>query len=355
MPNPDVPNFPMPGDNFPDVPVIRTDLPNIPSLPCVVPDFGNMDPCGNGKNGKGRGGGAGSGFNGPLPGGRDRMGNRGSAGTVAGVKTAGPTYGAPRKYVFAETTCPGQETPGIGCMAVITQLLMDAGISPVDIIFQIGPEWDKPFPPDKCFAQGSRFWDAAVWTARFIMCIIIDEGPPTNDVYIGPPWHRPGQTTWTFDEHYDLFNLTRGMSAEEAYGWVEVFGPNVTSPIIIRIDDPFSTEDSPTLMMETGANYTQADAEDLGAFRAAEIRRESVAIQATVPYSNEYFMRDNMVIQAPDRGFQETYVITGKESDRSVTGHFHILSGMLPATLAELDAFPEVTDEFNAIEGGFVE
>jgi hypothetical protein len=96
-----------------------------------------------------------------------------------------------------------------------------------------------------------------------------------------------------------------------------------------------------------------ADAQDLAAFRAAEIRRDTVSVQVVVPYSSEYYLRDNMAIQAPDRGFQETYVITGKESDVSPAGWFHILTGMLPATLAELNAFPAVTDEYDAVEGGF--
>jgi hypothetical protein len=249
------PNFPMPKDNFGGMPVIRTDLPNFPRLPCTIPDFGNMDPCGKGQgkrggrgpgSGSGRGGGAGPGTLGPLPGGRDRMGKRGSGGTVGGVKTGGKTYGAPRAYTFAETTCPGQETPGIGCMAVITNLLMDAGIEALDIIWQVGPEWDKVFPADKCFAKGSRFWDAAVWTARYLMLVIIDEGPPSNDVKIGPPWHRPGQTTWTFQEHYDLFALTRGFSADEGYGFVEVFGPNLPVPVQVQVESPFTTETSPT-------------------------------------------------------------------------------------------------------------
>lgn len=358
MPDLETPHFPMPNDLFPDAPVIDTNLPLLPSLPCTVPDFGNFDPCGKGTKrpdgsfAGGRGGGGGPGYMGSVPGGRDWQGNRGSAGTVAGVKTGGQTYVA-RSYLFTEETCPGIVTPGIGSMAVIVQLLMDCGIAPIDIIFQIGPEWDKPFPADKCFTRGSRIFDAAMWTARYLMCTIVDEGPPTNDVYIGPPWHRPLQTTWTFDEHYDLFGLSRGMSSEESYGWVEVFGPNITTPVITRINDPFSTIDSPTLRLEAGANYSQVDAEGLAAYKASFVLREAVSVQAIVPYSSEYFLRDLMLLQAPDRGFQETYVITGKESDVSPAGWFHILTGMLPATLAELDAFPTVTDEYDAIEGGF--
>ena len=92
------------------------------------------------------------GMNGPLPGGRDRGGKRGNK--HGGVKTGGKSYGNPRKVTFSERTCPGKDTPGMTCFTVITMLLMDCGISPIDIVFQVTSEWDKPFPTEQVLPEG---------------------------------------------------------------------------------------------------------------------------------------------------------------------------------------------------------
>ena len=324
---PDTGEIPLPGDNFPDMPVVDVKFPKFPPIGCQFPDFGNMDPCGPGSGPPG--------MNGPLPGGRDRRGKRGGNG---GVKTGGKSYGNPRKVTFGERTCPGKDLPGVTCFTVITMLLMDCGISPIDIIFQVGAEWDKPFPTNKCFRKGSRIWDAAEWTARFLMLKIIDEGKPTDNIYIGPPWHRPGQETWHFYEHWDLFALDRGFASDELYGYVEVFGPNGSA--ISFVDSPFVTSESPGLLVEVGANHSQADMNRLAAYKASLIRREATSVQITVPHSSEYMLRDKAMTHAPDRGIEETWAIVGKESDISIAGRFHILTCMLPATLRELDEFP---------------
>lgn len=325
------PDIPMPNDNFGGMPVFNTKFPNFPPIGCQIPDFGNMNPCGPG-------GGPG-GHNTPLPGGRDRRGKRGEH---PHVKTGGPTYGNPRRYTFSERTCPGQDMPGTTCFTVIVLLLMDCGISPLDIIFQVTAEWDKPFPENKCFRKGARIFDAAEWTARYLMLDIVDEGEPTNNVYIGPRYHRPGQTTWHFHEHYDLFVMDRGSSSEEIYGAVEVFGPNGSA--ISFVDSPFVTEDSPTLLVEVGANHSQADMDNLAAYKASLVRRTGTGIQVDVPYSVDYFLRDKFVVQAPDKGIEETYVIMGKESAINPEERDHILTGMLPATVRELDEFPVAVD-----------
>ena len=115
---------------------------------------------------------------------------------------------------------------------------------------------------NKCFRKGSRIWDAAEWTARYVGLKIIDEGKPTDNIYVGPPWHRPGQTTWHFYEHWDLFALDRGFASDELYGAVEVFGPNGSAFSVV--DSPFVTEESPTLLVEVGANHDQARHEPPG-------------------------------------------------------------------------------------------
>ena len=335
-------DIPLPGDNFPDYPVVDVKFPKFPPIGCHFPDFGNMDPCGPGAGPPGH--------NGPLPGGRDRRGKRGK--DHGSVKTGGKSYGNPRKVTFSERTCPGEDLPGISSMTVITMLLMDCGISPIDIIFQVGPEWDKPFPENKCFRKGSRIWDAAEWTARYLGLKIIDEGKPTDNIYVGPPWHRPGQSTWHFYEHWDLFGLDRGSSSDELYGAVEVFGPNGSA--ISIVDSPFVTPDSPTLLVEVAGNHSQADMDRLAALKASMIRRDAVSVQAVVPYSSEYFLRDKAVTHAPDKGYEENWIIVGKESDISIAGRLHILTLMLPETVRELDELPtsveDVADEIPGTE-----
>jgi hypothetical protein len=338
VPTPDIGDFPMPGDLLEDMPVFDVTFPDFPPFDCTLPDFGNMDPCGPGSAGPGMGG--------PLPGGRDRTGKAGSGN--AGVKTGGKTQGPKRKKTFGKKMCPGKTMPWISCFTVITQLLMDVGIQAVDIIFQVGAEWDKPFPRNKCFARGSRIFDAAQWTARYLMLTIIDEGPPTNNVYIGPPWHRPGQRTWTFHENIDLFNLSRAYNASESYYAVEVFGPRVGAPVLALVDTPFDNDPTQVLRVEVGPNYSRTDAIRLARTKAAAIRREAVSVQATVPYSTDYMMRDKMILRCPSRGFEETYIIFGKESDISFEGYLHVLTGVLPATVAEMEQFPKVAQEYTA-------
>jgi len=51
--------------------------------------------------------------------------------------------------------------------------------------------------------------------------------------------------------------------------------------------EPLLDRGLPTLQVEVGANYSHADAVSLGAFTAAEIRRESVSIQATGSYETK--------------------------------------------------------------------
>ena len=138
-------NVPLPGDNFGGAPVFNVKFPKFP-FDCHFPNFDNMNPCGPG-------GGPGA-SNTPNPGGRDRGGKRGSG--HGGVKTGGPSYGNPRKVTFEERTCFGEDTPGISCFTVITMLLMDCGISVLDIVFQVTSEWDKPFPANKCFRRGAK-------------------------------------------------------------------------------------------------------------------------------------------------------------------------------------------------------
>lgn len=321
---PPQPQIPMPGDTINDMPITKIHIPNMPPIGCKMPNFGNMDPCGPGS------GNAGS--NSPLPGGRDRSGKRGNH---HGVKTGGKTTQA-RKKTFDKKTCFTRAS----CMGTITQLLLEIGVPALDIVFEIGPEWDKTF--SRCFEKGTAKFDAAVWIARRIMCTIIDEGPPTNKVYIGPPHHRPGQTTWTFDENYDLFVLGRSYSSEDSYYAVEVFGPRVRRPVLALVDSPFSVDPEQILRIEVGSDYSQKEAEDLAAYRASMLKRSSTSVQVSVPYDERYMLRDKMVVRAPDHGYQETLLIYGKESDISIAGYIHILTGVLPATAAEMDSFPTV-------------
>jgi hypothetical protein len=77
-------------------------------------------------------------------------------------------------------------------------------------------------------------------------------------------------------------------------------------------------------------------------------------VQVEVPYSQNYFMRDKMILKFPDRGLQWEYIIFGKTSEVSIEKQVHILTGVLPATLEELENFPEVMEEgMNAIDMGF--
>lgn len=343
--------FPLPGDTVGDMPVYDTNLPDFPSLNCVVPDFGNMDTCGGGSGGIG--GGGGPGMNGTLPGGRDRTGRTGNR--HGGIKTGGPTYGPPRTRTFDEKKCYPE---GFSIMGMITDLLLLAGVQAIDIVFQIGPEWDKTLNRDKCFRKGGRIFDAATWGARMLMCDIIDEGPPTHNVYIGPPWHRPGQVTWHFMDHFPntegylpLFNIAPAYSSEDLVDFVEVFGAHLSSPVVSFIDSPFAPGDGSSKLIEVGPDYSVADAEDWAAYHAARIRRKAVSVQVTVPHDGDleddenYFMRDGMVTHLPTRGFEETWVIFGKESQLARDGYFHILTGVLPATVEELERFPTVIEE----------
>lgn len=342
-------NFPKPGDvvavpdfatpdfatpDFAPMPVIDVNFPEMPPIGCNLPDFTNMSDCppvpGTG---------------GPLPGGRDRRGKRG---INPNIKTGGKTHGKRRK-VFPGPKHSGPHKrcfpAGSSCMGAITELLIGVGISPLDIVFQIGPEWDKQLRREKCFKRGVSRLDAAAWFASKLMCRIIDEGPPTHNVYIGPPHHRPGQKTWTFDEHFDLFAVSHSSTSEGSYHAVEVFGDHFREPYPISlVENPFASPDeSEILQIEVGPDYTRREAEQLAAFRAAALRRASVSVQASVPYSEEYMMRDRMILRAPDRGFQETYLIYGKQSDLSPEGRIHILTGVLPATAREMEQFPRVT------------
>ena len=94
--------------------------------------------------------------------------------------------------------------------------------------------------------------------------------------------------------------------------------------------------------------------DNLAAYKASLIRRDATSVQITVPYSEDYFLRDKVVTEAPDLGIEETWIITGKESKIDPSGWLHILSLMLPATLRELDEFPtpvaDVGDEIPGAE-----
>jgi hypothetical protein len=343
------PEFPLPGDMVGEMPVFDTKFPEFPPMDCLMPDFGNMDACGDGgPGGSGYGGGGGGpGFNGPLPGGRDRTGRAGNR--HAGLKTGGPTYGPPRTRTFDKKKCYPE---GTSIMGMITDLLLLAGVQAIDIVFQIDNTWDKTLNRDKCFRKGSRIFDAASWAARMLMCEIIDEGPPTHNVYIGPPWHRPGQVTHHFMDHFPntdgylpLFNIAPAYSSEDMVDFVEVFGAHLSSPVIAEVDSPFAPNDGSSKLIEVGPDFSQADAEDWAAYHAARIRRKSVSVQVTVPYDTDYFLRDKMVTHLPSRGFEETWIVFGKESQLARDGHFHVLTGVLPATVAELERFPTVIEE----------
>lgn len=343
---PDLPRLPMPGDEFGGFPIDRVRMPDMPPLDCRMPDFGNSAPCAPFP-----------GMGGSLPGGWDSEGNIGGIGDSGGglgtgddfggspggsvggipIHTKGPTTDAREKSTFDKKTC---FPPGSSAMASITQLLTEAGINPIKIVFEIGPEWDKTF--SRCFDKGTRKWDAAAWIAEFISCIIIDEGD--GNVYIGPPFIRPGQRTHVFSENVDLFVMDRTSDSQDAYYAVEVYGGRVDPPVIAFVEAPFSVEPENVLRIQVGPNYSRQDAASLAALRAGQIRQSLAGIQVSVPFSEDYYMRDKMLIRAPSRGVQETYIIVAKQSDISVSGHISILSGLLPATLATLQAMPDVLE-----------
>jgi hypothetical protein len=374
--DPELPEFPMPGDfvepdfpvplPMPEMPVMETEFPMMPPIDCLMPDFGNLSDCPPGPG------------SGNLPGGRDASGARGDG--IMGITTGGPTSDI-RDEMFldeypidpltgeppidpdtGEPIVPPQRCwpESSSVMTAITVILLDLGISPLNIIFEVGVEWDKMFGP-KCFDEHIRMFDAAQWLASLIMCRIIDEGD--GRVYIGPPTHKPGQGTWTFNSQFPnadgeppMFGLGYGASMGEAYYAVKVWGAHLSEPVFALVDTPFANDPQNILQIEVGPNYTLAEAQDLAAFRAGLIRRDAVMVQVEVPYSQDYFMRDKMVLKFPDRGLQWEYIIFGKTSEVSIEKQVHILTGVLPATLEELENFPEVMEEgMNAVDMGFAD
>jgi hypothetical protein len=342
---------------------METEFPMMPPIDCLMPDFGNLSDCPPGPG------------SGNLPGGRDASGARGDG--VMGITTGGPTSDI-RDITFnedfpedplteeppidpdtGEPIVPPQRSwpAGSSVMAAITVILLDLGVSPINIVFEVGVEWDKTFGP-KTFDESVRMFDAAQWLASLIMCKIIDEGD--GNLYIGPPTHKPGQNMWIFNSQFPnadgeppMFGLGYGASMGEAYYAVEVWGAHLSQSVFALVDIPFATDPANILSIEVGPNYTLAEAQDLAAFRAGLIRRDAVMVQVEVPYSQQYFMRDKMILKFPDRGLQWEYIIFGKTSEVSVEKQVHILTGVLPATLEELENFPEVMEEgMNAVDMG---
>ena len=360
------PDFPLPGDypvfpdefpETPEMPIFDANYPQFPNF-CAPPDFGQMTDCQPQP---------GTNF---MPGGRDRFGSQGT--DLASYKTGSELYGAyddtfNQEYPIDPITGEYPEDPDTGepvvppqrcwpanssIMTAITTILLDLGVSPLNIVWEIGPEWDKMFGP-YCFPTTTGMFDAAVWLAQKLMCRIIDEGAPSGKVYIGPPTHRPASQTFTFQDTYypgisvnpPFANLAHGYSQSEAYFAVKVWGAHLSQPAWAIVDTPFAKDPSNYLSVEVGPNYTFAEAQELAFFRAALIRRAAVSVQVTVPYSENYYMRDTMILQVPSAGYQETFTIFGKQSEVSVESKAHILTGVLPATLAELDQFPDLIEE----------
>lgn len=360
--DPELPDF-----TPPDFPIDEIEIPEF-SIDCFLPDFGNLSEC---KPKAGTGGG--------LPGGRDNKGRRGSG--HGGIKLGGPTY-KKRRQTFnqwfphdpdtgepvedpdtGEPVIPPQRSwpAGSSVMTAIMVILLDLGISPLKIIFEIGPEWDKTFGP-KTFPETTPMFAAAEWLAQLIMCRIIDEGSPTGNIYIGPPTHHPHSQTWTFMDYFPnpegnppFFNIVHGYSGTEAYFAVKVWGAHFSPPKFALVDTIFANDPQNLLEIEVGPDYSPGDAQDLANYRAALIRQAAVSVQITVPYNEGYFMRDEMVVQSTLRGEQETYTIFGKQSDIGLEGNTHILTGVLPATLEMLANFPDVLEDPEPVGLAFLE
>lgn len=373
------PDFPLPGDfpvfpeefpEFPEpeMPTFDVEFPQFPNF-CGPPDFGQLGAC---KPAPGTN---------HMPGGRDRKGRRGT--TVGWIKVGGPTYGKDDQ-TFNQDFPPDPDTgelpedPDTGepvvppqrcwpadssIMTAITTILLDLGVSPLQIVWEIGPEYDKSFGPH-CFPESTGMMDAARWLAAKLMLRIIDEGEPSFKVFIGPPTHRPQSQVFTYQDQYypgistdpPFSGIAHGYSGSEAYFAVKVWGSHLSQPAWAIVDTPFSRQDPTNILeIQVGPNHTFAEAQEVAYFRAALIRRAAVSVQVTVPYNENHFMRDTLILQVPSAAYQETFSIFGKQSEVTVEAKAHILTGVLPATLAELDQFPDLLEDPEPVGVAFLD
>ena len=181
-----------------------------------------------------------------------------------------------------------------------------------------------------CFAKGTSKFDA-MWKLadRCGYGVYPDPGGggeigPTTplNVHHGP--YHEDRDLFVFSPVYDNFDL---------YGAVEVYRPHFPDlpgfSVVAPVDGTvYGVSADKVLRIEAERGMTQLDAIDLAAYKARELARRTLRIEAAVPYNRSIKGRHQAVIQRPSRRFRENYMITEYRHELKSDGWVTIFQGV---------------------------